>query len=428
MLGRFHENATRFASRGFWSLVDQSSFALANFAINVLLARWLGPASYGAFSIAFTIFLLVGVIFNGLVVEPMMVYGSGRFQERERSYLKELTRIHWKWCWSALALSIGVASLFHFESETGASLRALAIWSGPLFYLLLMRRACYVGFRPRLAGEGGLIYLVLVLASMTVLQRFGYLSVGGALFVMGACSLIAGAWIHWRMNLEKPQDGEAVFPRREITTSHWDYGRWAVATNILSWIPGNLYMLLLPLWGGTAATGEMRASFNLVMPVLQVLTAAGPVLLPVLVKSRDSGRFAGQIRTLGVVLVIPPLLWTGLLFVAGPALASFVYDGAFEVSRMTLIFLGFSTVFTALTLVLAAALRAMEAPKLVFRGYLGATLICLAAGVPMTLSHGVAGAAAGMLLSMVVNAVILWFTLGNRIAARMQSRASSSVS
>lgn len=47
------------ARKGFWAVLDQGLFAGSNFLVSVLLARWLEPASYGAFSVAYSVFLLL---------------------------------------------------------------------------------------------------------------------------------------------------------------------------------------------------------------------------------------------------------------------------------------------------------------------------------------------------------------------------------
>src|SRR5690606_41574113 len=80
--------------RGTWTVLDQGLFALANFGVNVLLARWLTPEGYGAFTVAYFIFLLVGAVYGGLFTEPMLGYGAGPVRERVPSYLRALLTGH----------------------------------------------------------------------------------------------------------------------------------------------------------------------------------------------------------------------------------------------------------------------------------------------------------------------------------------------
>ncbi len=67
---------------------------------------------------------------------------------------------------------------------------------------------------------------------------------------------------------------------RSIAAEHWGYSRWALATNVVGWLPANLYFLVLPVWYGLEATGGLKALLNLAMPVLQANVALATLLVP----------------------------------------------------------------------------------------------------------------------------------------------------
>src|SRR5436190_14674870 len=77
----------RLLGNGFWAIADQGFFAGSNFILNIVLARWLSPNQYGAFGVAFSIFLLVGTLHSALLTEPMTVFAPGKFRERLEKYL-----------------------------------------------------------------------------------------------------------------------------------------------------------------------------------------------------------------------------------------------------------------------------------------------------------------------------------------------------
>src|SRR6266481_1993479 len=60
------------------SLVDQALTSGAGFAVNIFLARWLAPALYGAFAVAFAAALFVAGFHNVLLLEPLSVFGPAR--------------------------------------------------------------------------------------------------------------------------------------------------------------------------------------------------------------------------------------------------------------------------------------------------------------------------------------------------------------
>ena len=63
-------------TKGSLAILDQGLFAWAHFLLSILLARWLTPTEYGAFALAYSIFLLFGAFHTALLTEPMMVFGA----------------------------------------------------------------------------------------------------------------------------------------------------------------------------------------------------------------------------------------------------------------------------------------------------------------------------------------------------------------
>ncbi|MGH7626911.1 MAG: hypothetical protein ACREOJ_16545, partial [Gemmatimonadaceae bacterium] len=85
----------RWAGRGVWAITDQGLFAVSNFAMNILLARWLTPTEYGAFAIAYSVFLLFGTLHTALLTEPMLIFGSVKYEADFAAYMRVLLRGHW---------------------------------------------------------------------------------------------------------------------------------------------------------------------------------------------------------------------------------------------------------------------------------------------------------------------------------------------
>src|SRR3712207_1992334 len=98
----------RWVTKGLWAVLDQGFFASSNFVLNVLLARWLAPADYGAFSLAFAVFLLIGSLHTAVLTEPMLVFGPGKYKDRLSEYMARsctVTSVSRSWeasccCWS----------------------------------------------------------------------------------------------------------------------------------------------------------------------------------------------------------------------------------------------------------------------------------------------------------------------------------------
>src|SRR5579859_395061 len=85
---------TRWGIRGGSSILQQGMFAGAHFLTNILLARWLSPASYGAFALVYSFFLLILTGSMALFFEPLLVFGPGRYANRLSSYVVILVKLH----------------------------------------------------------------------------------------------------------------------------------------------------------------------------------------------------------------------------------------------------------------------------------------------------------------------------------------------
>lgn len=400
-------NLKYWLQRSSWALLDQGLFAASNFILNVILARWLGAEGYGAFAISYTVFLFVGVIHTSLITEPMLVFGSGRYQHQSAGYVACLLKIHWSFAWVGCACITAFAGLAYWSTASRGPIFLLAALSGLLLYPWLLRRASYLPTRPKFAAEGGAFYLLMLLGIVFALRHFGMLSALTGLMAMGAASLMAGALIQWRLTHSGELDTEIPPTRGEILCEHWNYGRWALFTSILGWIPGNLSMLILPIWGGTEASGQLKAASNLILPVQQLLAAAGPLILPMLVRTRTDPNFRIRVHWMAAGFALPTLLWTLLLVMIGTPLSQWLYQGGFPISRPLLIFLGLQTTLSAALLIFTAALRALELPKLTSYGYAISCLLSLLIGVPLTAIYGVEGAAAGCLIAVAANGLVM---------------------
>jgi len=185
----------RWLARGGWAMTEQALFAVTNFAINLILARFLLPESYGAFGFALATMFLFGSAQDAFLSECILVLGSGKYKAELVPYVS--TVLGWHWCLSALSsvalvlLGAG-AALIGSEAIATAYLASAAATPG-IFYAALARGACYLRERPDVAALGGMINLVAALAGLWALAQLGRLGVTSAFVLMGAAGLLAGA-------------------------------------------------------------------------------------------------------------------------------------------------------------------------------------------------------------------------------------------
>lgn len=399
--------------RGTAAIADQGLFAVGNFLLNIMLARWLASADYGAFAVAFSVFLLIGTMHTALLTEPMLVYGSAKHSDRFSDYVLSLMRLHWVGT-AVGACVLGVAAGVSFllgERSLATCLLAFAI-AGPIILLTwLARRACYVKLRPELAAVGGAAYLTTMLLLLIALRLTGWESPVTAVIAMGMAGLVALVVLLPLLGVSPTRiAGGPVL--ENVLRDHFDYGRWALGTALLGWVPSNLFVLVLPLNGGLEASGAFRALLNLLIPMMQATSALGILALPALVRvwSARPGDYARIVGRLSSLFVVCAALYGVIVYGFRIPLIELLYGGRYLNHAPTLSVLAAVPSLAGLAAVLGSALRAVERPELVFRAYLLPTLAAATVGVFLVWVSGVHGAGLGWLLVYSLGAISLAWT------------------
>ncbi len=401
------------ARRGFWAVTDQALFAGTNFLVNLLMARWLEPAAYGAFSVAYSVFLFLGTLHTALWTEPMVVYGSGRFRSNFGAYHRILSASHWRFgiLTSPVLLAVALVSLSVGRQELALSFVGLMLSAPAVLYLWLVRRGAYVLLEPQLASMAGALYLFFYLGIVLILIRLSFLNEATGLLAMACAGLFAAETIRTRF---KGEEGVALDPR-EVRTLHWRYGRWALLAGALSWVPGNLYYLVLPAFHGLEAAAQFKAVTNLLMPVLHFNGALGQLLVPGMVRAQRSGGLGRFSRGSLVVFFFFALMYWMVLVGFGQELMAWLYGGRYVEASVWLSWLGLVPLLSAVASVRGALLRAQERPKAVAVAYGIVAVIASTVGVLLVQIQGLGGAVEAMLVVNAFTAIAFWWLSRGRV-------------
>jgi O-antigen/teichoic acid export membrane protein len=218
-------------AKGSLAILDQGLFAGTNFVANILLARWLAPAEYGAFALAFSIFLLAGMFHTALLTEPMMVFGPAKYLARFEHYLGLLFRAHLAVTLALSLLLLGAALVgeWLYNPLVGWALVGAALAAPGILFLWLVRRAFYVCLRPAWAAMGGALYCLLLLPVIVLLRLAGLLAPATALAAMGGAALAVALLLVFRLHPRWRVRGDGPW-LRQVAADHWRYGRWTAAT------------------------------------------------------------------------------------------------------------------------------------------------------------------------------------------------------
>jgi O-antigen/teichoic acid export membrane protein len=400
------------SAKGGLAVTDQALFAGAQFALNILLARWLSPGGYGAFAVAYAVFGLASAVYSAILLEPMTVFGSGKHYEKRKSYLAILVRGHWLVTAPAGLLLFGAGLLEERlnSQPVGHALCGLGFALPLILFAWLTRWAFYIELRPGRAALGSALYFCLLLVFVSGLHAEQMLSPAYAILAMGAAAVLtAGFQLSSLHSLWAAKLGSLSFS--SVAFEHWDYGRWSVSSAFAAWVSWNIYYFVLPLSIGLAAAGTLKALLNLATPATHSLVALGALLLPLVVRHRERGGLSLMRQTVRHVIAIflaGALVYVAVLWTFRVQILKLLYGGKYlEHSGLPVLLVGLIPLATVFGVVLGSALRACLYPNRVFGGYLAAGITAVSVGVWFAFSWGVVGALTGYLASYATLAIIL---------------------
>lgn len=417
-------------SKGGLAILDQGLISGSNFIISILLARWLMPDQYGAYAVAFGIYIMLSLVYQSLVLEPMGVFGGSIFRSNLRGYVRSLLSIHVALsvtiC-AALVISWAVAHRLGAGPAVTGALAGIAFASPCLMLFALARRSFYVELSPAPAAAGAFIYSTLVLVGLYFVYHRALLSPLTAFLLIGAGALVTGIVLMFA--LKKGLSGSGPAPAfREAWQRHWRYGRWALASCIAGWLPSYIYFPLLSSFKGMAQTGQLKALMNLTMPFEQTKGALLMLFLPYAARVMAQQGKAGA-RVLGNRLTLLSIggavaYWAVIIPLHRPVF-QVLYSGRYMEVVYLLPALALGQIFWSATFGPAVALRAMESPASVFKALAFATVASLLIGVPLTWAFGLNGAIWGSNLADILSFVALYVVLRHKLAAHTSADSGS---
>lgn len=417
----FLGKAVPMATKGGLAVLDQGLISGSNFLVGILLARWLAPGEYGAYALAFAIFLLLSFVSQSLLFEPMAVFSGSAYQKSMRGYFRSVLWIHLAMTvvtFVLLGTAAGVAFLRAEPNGLPGALLGVTLASPCILLFWLARRAYYTQLSPARATSGAAVYCLLLVTGLFLVHQRQRLSSFSAYVLMGAAALGTAAYLLWHLRRILP--GIEAGPKfGEACRRHWDYGRWALASSFATWIPFYMYYPLLSAFSGMAQAGELRALMNLALPLEQTYTALSSLLLPwaARVQLREGVASSSRLnyRLTALYTGGAVLYWAVLIPLRIPAF-HLLYGGKYLEVAYLIPLVGLETLLSSAAFGPATVLRAMESPASIFYARLAASVLCLAIGVPLTRSSGLVGVMWSIVLSNVAAFLITLYLLRRKVS------------
>ena len=373
----------RWASLGVLSVADQVLFSGSNFLVNILLARWLVPDAYGAFAIAFSLYLAFAGVVCSLTLDPMLIYGSTDFRQQIDDYLSRVSYGH-------LAISLMVALVFvgigPFVGElTRKTLLGAAAALPFMLMVWFVRRALYAKTRIAHAVVISGLYALVLMAGVCLLKWSGALSSASVYLAFILASL--GCVLYYRLvaMYRAPEPDTQPCPLKTIINKHWNYGKWIILASMASSVSTLLYPAMLGMVSRIEDAAVYKGIQNLTQPFVQVLTALTLLLLPVtsrIVRTESMPVAQKYMKRLCLAFGGGAALYGIALTLCGKQLLTLLYANSFYTRYYWLIpVFSIFLVITAMNQSLAIAIRVREQPRIILVSKILAAIAVVAVGV-----------------------------------------------
>ena len=405
------------------SIVDQGLTAAVGFGINFVLARWLPTHIYGAFAVAFAVYLFVSGFHNVLLLEPLSVLGPARHAQRLPAYFRAQIATHAALVGilAVLVLLAGLAAMqLSPANPVGAALAGSGLALPFLLLLWLARRMCYVVNRPATAVLGSAVYSLLVLASLLLAWTAGQVTPSSAFLIMGAASFATSLLLFWRLGLRRKRaTAEQALEWTRVLRENWLYGRWLVGSAVLYAATSQLQMVLAAAFLGLGAAGILRAMQIPSLMMTQIITATGLLVLPALSYNFARGetqKLRRRATLVSVALVGFALALVAVLVLFAAPIERILYSGKYAPYASLMAVLALIPVMNGFAAGFSIALRASQKPQFDLISNIVAAPVGLLSALVLMRLWGLPGAAVSMVLGFA--ALTLTIFICFRLSAR----------
>jgi O-antigen/teichoic acid export membrane protein len=395
----FKNVGARFA----WGMADQALSSLTNFSLGLLAARNLGPSEFGAFGIAFAIFVVLLGTSRTISGDPMVIRFSSTASELWRRAAG---------CGTGSAISVGIvaggACLLLAQFVRG-TLSSTLIALGLILPGLLLQDAWRFAFFARGSGSAAffndLLWAILLIPSVAVLLMQHAPSPASLLLVWGGAGTIAGLVGGIQASvLPRPERIFSWFREQSDLIPRY-LGEFGVTTGT-----SQIIVFLVGALAGLSEVGAIRGGQLLFGPLNIVFLSSNLVAIPEGVRflrvSEASLRrfcmvYAGLLG--GTALAVGIVAWS-----LPPSIGAAILGKNWGPAHGVVIPLMLSTFGSAVMMGAGVGLRALAAPRFSLRARLFVAPIALAACSVGAALHGARGTAWGLAVAFLLGAIIWW--------------------
>lgn len=398
------------ARQGYLSAVDQGVISLSNFLATIILARNVDPTQLGVYGVGFVTLRLVRAFQDGLIVQPMNVFGAGMEKNEFKRYATSTSLFQIGLAFvSASVVAVTGWVLTELGNDT-AGPTLFTLWLPFLWWQMqeYIRRMLYTRGLVLNATITSIVANGVRIALMIYLVNKGMLSGISGLEAIAWGSFVAlfpGMWFTRHFWTRKLANIRATWRR------NWNFGRWLLGSSLTNWVAVEFYPILTAGLISFAAAGAYRALQNLVAPIHLLLRAVDTFLTPRaanLYEKNGQRALIHTLRSVYLALSIPILAILIIAVLFPEQLLFLIYgDTYLEYSNGVILMALFYALMFAYW-PLQSIFKAAQLSRPIFIANILAIISMLTIGIWAILNWGVYGTIVGQVVNALVINLVLW--------------------
>jgi O-antigen/teichoic acid export membrane protein len=400
-----------------WGLLDQAVYSGTNFLAAIVVARVLGPTSFGAFALVLSVWATIWLLARSVVAESFLIRAAA-LPPHEWSVEAGKAAGALAFVGGLAGAGVAGASLFVLDGPAGRPLLALAAFVPILMLQDFWRVAAFSQGRGQLAFVNDLVWAAVQVSAFSILWALHALTATTALAAW-ALGGLAGAVIGQRQFQVRPALSKATLT---WTRTAFVGGGWFGAARAIQAAGLQIVLILVGAFVGLAAVGGLRAISTLFGPLGTFYRAMELPALSAMSKANETHVL--RVAVLYALLIVPvATVYASLIVAAGQGAVLAVFGVAFTSFDALILPLAITYIAMGIATIPALALRTMEEGRTVLAidSLSGAGLVALAM-VSLRL-FGVLGAAWALAIAGTAQTV-LFMALYHRRYRSQQARAS----
>ncbi len=400
------------AKKGYITFIDQSIVSFVHFLTSLLLARFLVPAEFGIWVLAYSVLVFAYGVQHALIISPMMVLGAATKGDDAKNYFTStgiMQAIFGITVIIIFLITSGILHIIYKKPETTYIFLAMSITSFSFLGQEFFRRTLFAQLKAKEALKNDIVCYGLQIIGIITLFYAGILNAVNTFWIIALSALLAIIYGYYQChNLLKPR----LVLWRSAIKENWDFGKWLLGSTLTTWTSGQAYIFIAAFMLGPIAPAVLRACQNIYGPTHVLLRGVENIFPPMASKKYSEHGIKSLNSFLKKVLLLLAIaigIYGILASFSANFLLKLLYKNQYSGYGHIVILFAIMYLVSTLMRVPGVGLQAIKKPKGIFYAYLISTIITIVLSIPLIKYFDIVGAAIGILISAIIVNVIIYY-------------------